>query len=236
MPSFPDSVFSGGRIYRRADKLYRVMWDWERDDFTGDILRPNLPCVFRLGDYGNTNNHHYTKLNKEWQFFWLALCAKVVYNKTLAQLTSLEYDYLAHKLTSVGANTTAFMNDHGLDVFRNWLLGERLGDEDPSLASLVCGGASVSGESFGDYLRVYAFDGNNPPPLVSEIDPYQDPRVFFATTITSVKIGNGYKVNKFSQFDGKDVPVPIVISKPIYFPMKYLVPVLETIKASPYYP
>jgi len=42
-------------------------------------------------------------------------------------------------------------------------------------------------------FKVDHFDGRMPAPLVDTIDPYTDPRVFFATTITDTKVESGYR-------------------------------------------
>ena len=76
--------------------LYRVKWDWELDDFDGEISRPNLPCVFRCGEINNNSSGHYTRLNKEWQFFWFDLCCKIFYNRYHHDLTKKEYQWLAN--------------------------------------------------------------------------------------------------------------------------------------------
>lgn len=224
-------------------KLFFVLRDWEISDFTGDILRPNRPCVFRCGDIENNRDGHYAKLNQEWQFFMFDLASKIVYDgRTHQDLTKTEYDWLAGKFTSVFANSTAFTNQNGFDIKANFITGERLNDELPKIYTLVCGGASVSGTIAANskgmqMLKVDHFNGAAPPPPVETINPYTDPRVFFATTITGVKVNGGYKVNRFPQYGGKDVPVPLIASKDIYYPIKDLRAVENGIqKPSPYYP
>lgn len=222
-------------------QLYFVLRDWERSDFTGEILRPNSPCVFRCGEIDNNLYGHYTRLPQEWQFFMFDLASFVVYNGRYHQeLTQAEYDWLAGRFTSVFANTTAFTNNNGFDVNANFITGERLDSGLPAIYTLVCGGASLSGtiatNSKGvQMLKMDHFDGTQPPPPVVTIDPYTDPRVFFATTITDIKIDSGYKVNRFPQYDGKDVPVPLIASKDIYYPMNDLI-VNGTEKPRPYFP
>jgi hypothetical protein len=246
------------------------MWDWETPDFKGSIRRPNLPCVFRCGEINDHAIGHYVRLTEEWQFFWFDLCCKIYYGKYHQDLTADEREWFGSKWTSVGDTTTAFTNQHGLDRFRNYILKNRLGAQDPKIYTLVCGGASLAGTPV-EYkkgkksvwmLRVAHFDGNRPPPPVETIDPYTDPRVFFANTIRNKRIrgtycikvfeeGNplkpivreiehGYSVNRFPQFhrDGQlyDCPVPLVATEDIYFPMKYLVPISAGAKIFPYFP
>jgi len=226
--------------FASAPALYRVKWDWELDDFDGEISRPKLPCVFRCGEINNNSNGHYTRLNQEWQFFWFDLCCKVFYDRYHQDLTKKEYDWLANKWTGVGGSKTAFMNGKGLNTERNYVLGERMSKEDAAIYTLVCGGASLAGtrvvnDKGVDMLRVNHFDGTKPPPPVDTINPYTDPRVFFATTITARKIADGFSVNPFPQFKGKDVPVPLIASTDIYYPMKDLQAVDGWEKPSPYF-
>ena len=227
-------------ISASSTTLYRVKWDWELDDFGGEIFRPNLPCVFRCGEINNHTNGHYTPLNKEWQFFWFDLCCKVFYERYHQNLTKKEYAWLAKRWTSVGGSKTAFMNQKGLNTKRNYVLGERMDKEEAAIYTLVCGGASLAGtrvvnDKGMEMLKVDHFDGKKPPPPVETINPYTDPRVFFATTITAKKIRDGFSVNPFPQFKGTDVPVPLIASKDIYYPMKDLEIVNGTEKPSPYF-
>ena len=220
--------------------LYRVKWDWELDDFDGEISRSNLPCVFRCGESNNNSNGHYTPLNKEWQFFWFDLCCKVFYKRYHQDLTKKEYEWLAKKWTGVGGSKTAFMNGKGLNTKRNHVLGERMDKEEAAIYTLVCGGASLTGirvvNAKGvEMLKVNHFDGKKPPPPADTINPHTDPRVFFATTITARKIADGFSVNPFPQFKGTDVPIPLIASKNIFYPMKDLQVVEGGQKPSPYF-
>lgn len=248
---------------------YRVMWDWELDDFTG-IWRDELPSVFRCGEINDHSIGHYVTLTKEWQFFWFDLCCKIYYGKYHQDLTPEEYEWLGNRWTALGANKRAFTNLHGLDKFRNYVMGQRLDAEDSKIYTLVCSGASLAGTPVEFkkgrkrmwMLNVAHFDGNKPPPPVETIDPYTDPRVFFATTIRSKtikgtysipvfeegdpaclitrEIKHGYSVNPFPQFrkDDRlvDCPVPLIATQDIYYPLKYLVPISTGSKAFPYFP
>jgi hypothetical protein len=245
---------------------YRVMWDWERDDFHG-ISRPNLPGVFRCGELEDASNGHYVRLDKAWQFFWFDLCSKIYYDgRCHDELSRKEYKWLANRWTILGATKTAFTNQKGLNDFRNYVTDENEGTEDARIYTLVCGGASLAGTLVrgrnGWMLKVEHFDGNKPPPPVDSIDPYTDLRVFFATTIVDAKVhrkysvavfdeetdppgrkvqefDEGYRVNPFPQFmkgeGAMDCPVPLLATKDIYFPLKYLVAIEEGVKAHPYF-
>ena len=249
---------------------YRVMWDWERDKFE-KIKRPNLPGVFRCGELSNHLNGHYVNLTRDWQFFWFDLCCQIYYGRYHQDLTPDEYKWLADKWTGVGATTTAFTNQHGLDDFRNYVLDTNADEEEPMIYTLVCGGATLTGTPVAFkkggknvwMLKVTRFDGKKTPPAVETIDPYTDPRVFFATTITNKRvkekyqlpvfdektsppgykvkeIREGYRVNPFPQFkkDGRalDCPIPLIANQDIYYPLKDLVPLDTTEKPSPYFP
>lgn len=170
------------------------------------------------------------------------LSCRIVYGRTHEALTAEEYDWLANRFTGVFGDRTAFCNMKGFDVKANFITGERLNDELPAIYTLVCGGASLSGtvvtNSKGrQMLKVRHFDGTQPPPSAETIDPYTDPRVFFATTITDAKIDGGYKVNRFPQYQGRDVPVPLIASRDIYYPMSDLrIGGSGPEKPSPYFP
>lgn len=241
--TFPDAtVWQALLEPEQARQYYFVKRDWERSDFSGEITRPNLPCVFRCGEILNSTYGHYTELSKEWQFCIMDMAALIVYGRYHFDLTDAEYDWLAGKVSSVFSSAVAFCNnDNGLDVRRNYLQGINLTAGLPRIYTLVCGGASLSGEVVVNskgirMLKVDYFDASKPPPDVRTIDPYTDPRVFFATTITGIKVGTGYKVFRFPQYDGKDVPVPLIASQPIYYPVSDTTPYQATVKRTPYYP
>ena len=232
---------------------YYVLRDWERLDWKTEHnstpWRPSLPCVFRCGDLDNPQNGHYSPLNRAWQFFAFDLACKSVYNRYHEQLTQAEYDWLADRFASVFGSTIAFCNQgRGFDDEAgnvNFIKGLRLGADLPAIYTLVCGGATLSGmivinNKGAKMLKVDYFDGTLPPPDVKTIDPYTDTRVFFATTITGVKVDGGYKVRRFAQYahDGlvPDVPVPLIARRDIYYPLQDLRAVSGLVKPKPYYP
>lgn len=219
----------------RIPVRYFVLRDWERTDWTGECERNSLPQVRRLGEYANPNNGHYTRLNREWQFFWFDLCSFVVYGRYHSQLTKEEYRWLANRWTGVGGTGIAFMNKHGLDAYRNYVLNVRMDYELPAIYTITGGGASLGGVEVDDRLKVDHFDGTKPPPDVRTIDPYTDPRVFFANSI-GTRADRSLMVYRFAQFGGKDVPVPIVASRDIYYLLKDLERYESAYKRNPYYP
>jgi hypothetical protein len=223
-------------------RAYRVMWDWEIDEFEGDVrgIAP-APCVFRCGERNNNLNGHYTMLNKEWQFFWFDLCCHVVFDCYHQELSKKEYDWLAGRWTGIGGNTTAFTNEKGLDTLRNYVTGERMNKDEAAIYTLVCGGATITGAPVKNdngkwMLKVDHFDGEKPPPPVKTIDPYTDPRVFFANIISNKKAKGGFKVFSFPQLKRMDVPIPLIASRDIYYPMDNLIEIETVHKTGPYFP
>jgi hypothetical protein len=221
--------------------LYYVLRDWERTDFEGYIKRPNLPCVFRCGELVNNTYGHYSQLDADWQFFLMDLLCLSYFGKPRKELTKVERDWMAKRTTAVYAGGRAFANNKGLDQFRNYLTGERMTAGLPAIYTLVCGGASVTGTKVINakgvpMLKVDHFDHAAGPPPIESIDIRTDPRIFFATTITGTKKGDGYAVYRFPQLEGKDVPIPLIAMTDIYYPMNDLRAVTGTVKPSPYWP
>jgi hypothetical protein len=222
-----------------------VKWDWEGlAEYNGGVreVAPD-PCVFRCGELENNQNGHYVTLTPEWQSFWFELCCKACFGRYSQNLSKGHSRWLALRWTSVGGTTTAFTNGHGLDQFRNYILDENRDADPAKIYTLVCGGATLTGtvvkNSKGtDMLKVDHFDGMKLPPPVETIDPNNDPRVFFANIITArwVKPQGGFKVIRFPQFRGKDVPIPLIANTDIYYPLNDLEEISAGIKPSPYYP
>jgi hypothetical protein len=183
------------------------MWDWEGWAVGAKkINRPNLPAVFRCGEIGRPTAAPFVDLTKEWQFFWFDLCCWVCFGRYHDDLTDDEYKWMARKWTSVGDGARAFTNQHGLEKFRNFVTDERPQRKLPKIQALVCGGASLAGTPVQGQknmwmLKVAHFDANRTPPDVRTIDPYADPRVFFATTI-AYNENPGYSLT----FDAKSGP------------------------------
>lgn|GEM_PF-424714 len=225
-------------------RAWRVKFDWEGlAEYKGGVrdIAPD-PCVFRCGELENNRNGHYVALTREWQFFWFDLCSGIYYGRYHRDLTKAEHRWLALRWTNVGASPTAFTNFHGLEKFRNYVLNESMDMELPKIYTLICGGATLTGtvvkNSKGvDMLKVDHFDGTKPPPPVETIDPYNDPRVFFANIITAKRIPGkaGFKVVQFPQFRGKDVPVPLLANTDIYYPLSDLEEITTGIKPPAYY-
>lgn len=221
--------------------LYQVLFDWQRSDFTGTITRPNMPCVFRLGELENSNNGHYTQLTAAWQFFLADLIAMSVYGRAYGSLSRVEKVYIAKRTTAIYSDDRFITNNKGMDVYRNYLLDERMEKELPAIYTLVCGGASLAGEIVTNsrgapMLKVEHFDGTKPPPPIDSIDWRNDPRVFFANSITGTRKEDGYAVYRFPQLAGRDVPIPIVASRDVYFPLAFTRLLADGKKGYPYYP
>ena len=237
--------------------LYFVERDWEcsrwasgvRDmGFTNEGERRHaVPCVFRLGDIEYIDGH-YTYLNKEWQFFTFDLMCLSYYGKPHGALSDVEYKWIANRWANVYHGTTAFTNRQGTNTNRDYV-NDRNQDAEKGIGiyTLVCGGASLSGlvvtnSKRKQMLKVDAFDGTKPPPDVMTINVNTDPRIFFATIISDTRINSGYRTYRFSQLQNPtsgrvyDLPIPIIVSKPSYYPMDDLRIVVDGIKPSPYWP
>ena len=229
------------RVESSASRWY-VLRDWERSDWTGDVLRPNLPCVFRCGELDNAQNGHYSPFGRAWQVFAFNLLALSYYGRVT--MTQDEYRYLGGKFRGVYGAETGFANHEGFGMVDNprvdYVNGQDLGAPEPKVYTLVCGGATLSGlvavnSKGAQMLKVDHFDVTQSPPPIETFHWEEDSRVFFATTITDVKVDGGYKVNRFPQLNGKDVPVPLIASRDIYFPLAD-VRAVSGLKPSPYNP
>jgi len=225
-----------------------VLRDWERSDFAGDITRPNLPMVFRMGQLDYVSATHFTDMTEEIQYFCLGIFSKVYYGRSWRKLSISEYDVLAQKTAALYSGARAFNNRHGMEMYRNYLT-RKIDDMhkdmvDPAIETIITGGATIEGEVVLNrhaekMVKVCHFDATKPMPAPDDIDPFTDPRVFMATTITGKKIGTGYSVNPFPQHVGglsPNVPVPIIARFDIYYRLKDLRPVDGMGKPSPYWP
>lgn len=221
----------GGKIFRPESQpvRYFAKHQWSQAD------GGSRPAVQRCGEYTNALNGHYSAYGMAWQFFAMDLASAIVFGRYHDGLTDAQYTWLAKRLTSVYGTTTAFCNNQGMGVYRNYLTGENKTAEDPKIYTLICTGASLGGVEVGDMLRVDHFDATKPPPDVSTIDPYTDPRVFFATIIGKEADGD-YRVYRFDQLNGFDVPVPLLASRDIYYPLAKLEQYSGSEKRSCYYP
>jgi len=225
-------------------RAWRVKWDWEGTVKFGTSFRKVAPdpCVFRCGELNDNEIGHYVDLTEAWQWFWFELCCKTSFGCYSRNLSRRKRTWLANRWEAVGGNWTAFTNGHGIDLFQNFILGERLDREPPAIYTLVCGGATLTGEVVRngkgvDMLKVDHFDGGKPPPPVESIDLYADPRIFFANIITTKPVKDadkkdiGYRVVRFPQFRGKDVPVPLIANSDIYYPLSDLEEISTGVKA-----
>lgn|SRR6185503_192145 len=241
--------------------LYFVERDWECSRWAGGVrdmgftkegeARHAVPMVFRLGDI-EYHDGHFTYLGREWQLFTFNLLSLSYYGKTYPVLSDVEYDWLANRWASVYGGKTAFTNRQGPERNRNWVTrkeGEMNKDAEKGIGlySMVCGGASITGmvvtnANRNRMLKVDAFDGTNPPPDINTINFKTDPRIFYATIISDFRISGGYKTYRFAQLENpishevKDVPIPIIVSRPAYYPMNDLRAVAGSVKPNPYWP
>jgi len=237
--------------------LYFTLRDWECSRWAGGVrdmgftntgeARHAVPCVFRLGDI-NYIDGHYTYLNREWQFFTFDLMCLMYYGKVHGALSDVEHQWIANRWANVYHGTTAFTNRQGTNTNRDYVNDRnREADKGIGIYTLVCGGASLSGMQVTNdkekrMLRVDTFDGTKPPPDISTIDIRKDPRIFYATIISDKRINGGYSTYRFSQLENPvtkkvyDLPIPIIASKPVFYPMADLRYVADGIKPSAYWP
>lgn len=238
--------------------LYYVLRDWECSRWAGGVrdmgftkegeIRHAVPCVFRLGDLEYIDGH-YTYLNKEWQFFTFDLMCLMYYGKVHGALSDLEYNWIANRWANVYHGTTAFTNRQGTNTNRDYVNDRNMdASKGIGIYTLVCGGASLeslgvfTNKTGGRMVQVNTFDGTKPPPDVTKLDIRTDPRIFYATIISDKRINSGYRTYRFSQLQNPtsgrvyDLPIPIVTSKPSFYPMADLRYVADGIKPSPYHP
>ena len=192
------------------------------------------PAVQRVGEYSNHLNGHYTQFGMAWQFFAMDLASFIVFGKYHDGLNDAQYLWLANRLTQVYGSGVAFDNGKGLTTHKNYLTGENKDADEAEIYTLICTGASLGGVEVGNMLKVDHFDGTKSPPDVSTIDPYTDPRVFFATIIG--KGTSGYRVYRFDQLGGADVPIPFIAKRDVYYPLDDLEKYVSDSKRSCYYP
>jgi hypothetical protein len=248
-----DIVMNDGQVVTLKPKVilpptglgyYFVLRDWERADFKGTITRPDLPMVFRCGELDNPQNHYFSALTSAWQFFSFNLFSLVFYGMTWEKLADVEYNWLAQKWASTFADATAFANNHGVDIYRNFITRKAIDqnkDKDlPAIATIICGGASLQGEVVLDskgkkMLKVRHFDANQLPPSIDTINIETDPRIFFATTVTGSEPPD-VGCNRFPQLRPKDTPIPLIAMSDIYYPINDLRFVVGNTKPKPYWP
>ena len=226
-----------------------ALHDWQFPPFQLRYIAPQMsgtPQVQRVGDIENPQNGHYTRLTKEWQWFWFDLACKAVFGVYHQSLSKEDFNWLSQRWTAVGSSDKAFNNKQGLDDYHNYVRDERRDKKDPAIYSLICGGAALRGvrveNSRGEWMiRLESFDGTKPPPPVESIDLARDPRIFFANNISRTRIRDGYRVFRFSQFSKpeinmyRDVPVPLITSKPVYYYAERMRWVEGRNKPSPYF-
>ena len=94
---------------------------------------------------------------------------------------------------------------------------------------LICGGNTVLGSApvqneHGEWMvRLYSFDANEHPP-VATLEMLDDPRVLWATVISTTQLPDGsYRLFRFPQLhDGTSVPYPYLTVEPYYYPLEEL--------------
>ena len=111
------------------------------------------------------------------------------------------------------------------DPRADYINGENLGYGLPKIASLITGGNILSGrEESGDLVIDY-LDGTKAPPSTDEINRTTAPWLIQYATVAKMNC----QVIRFPYLSNAerniylDVPVPIIASQPIWFPLSKLV-------------
>lgn len=165
--------------------------------------RKGAPCpeVYRL------EPHHYSEMTEAWQHF----------------MFDINPGMLPNNFAGLYNNSTAFTNENGFTdnpatSRADYINMETLDRPNPRIATLICGGAALSGMVEGTDLIVNTLNGNQPPPNIKRINPQTTPWFFFRAVI----IGDGGGVYEFPYMKGKDVWVPIIARFQVRFPLSKL--------------
>ena len=188
--------------------------------------KDSRPEVNRLGNY------HYWKFNAAWQRYCFGLLAWSKHAEGTPE-------YFIQAFNSLYAGNRAFTNFKGVDEYANFITEERLDEELPEVATLVCGGSVLTGYEDGDNLVVETMNSEAfPPDIYDDANPQTKPWLFTCATIVTTTLVDGKpKVIPFPQLDGADVWVPIVSNHnrgAMTYPLSALTKVTSVPR--PYYP
>lgn len=176
-------------------QLYFIKHDWE----IGGFLRSpsNAPEVHELG--------HYTRLTKDWQFFWYRLNNPVGF-------TEAKWKQAWKSYTAGGpVETPAFItDDRGSDTRTDYVSGV-MRNEDMEIECLFCGGNVITGREWKDskgvwWLTPEYLDAFNPPPVGMTYETH--PWFIHHAVNVAGKVGF-QKANPFPQFGGRNTGLPI---------------------------
>ena len=211
-------------------RRYWVKPDW-LSPYWGYGPRPAAPApaVNRSGEILNRTSFRRARLTEAWQWFWADLMALAKYQRVYSALTLDEKAFISRAFGGLTGDHLAFTNNAGSSTKNCYPCGETDRGEDMKLDPLICGGNTLLGSDpvrneRGEWMvKMYSFDANQPPP-VATLDMLNDPRVLWATIISTKKFPDGsYSLFGFPQLkDGTPVPYPYMTVEDYYYPLEEL--------------
>jgi hypothetical protein len=157
---------------------------------------------------------------EEWQWF----AYKLLDNQNDGRLT---HEKVIQAFSSLYSSTTAFCNGNGVESYRNYITGNIYSEHRllplPKVFPIITGGNVVTGEEAVikdiHYLRVEHLEGTPNYDITKEKYPWL---IQYATQIYTTKVGDGYVVGRFPQMAGLDVPVPLLMTGDVFYPLANL--------------
>lgn len=194
------------------------------------------PDVFILGEAANNTNSHAVKMGKDQQWFCANIMALSEYRHRMFNLdgtrtgllTNDQHDHIARAYTGTYSAGVAFWNlmgsGYGYEPLQNWVTGENLDGELPGFDKIrTCGTNSHKGQIVGTNVLIDTWNVDNLP-LDCDISILKDHRIVWATIIKNNDLKNpnypdgSFPVYKFPRLT-KDVPIPLVTKKDVYYPL-----------------
>ena len=187
------------------------------------------PAVNRSGVIVDSSYFRRARLTEEWQWFWVDLLSLSKYQRVYSQLTRDEKAFIARAFSGLTGDHLAFTNNAGSATKNCYPCGETDRGEDMKIDPLICGGNTVLGgdpvlNARGEWMvPIYSFNANEPPP-VATLAMLDDPRVLWATIISTKQLPDGsYSLFGFPQLkDGTPVPYPYLTVEQYYYPLEEL--------------
>ncbi len=187
------------------------------------------PAVNRSGEIDDRTSFRRARLNEEWQWFWADLLSLSKFRRGYAELTVDQQAFISRSFGGLTGDHLAFTNNAGSSTKNCYPCGQTDRGEDMKIDPLICGGNTVFGgdpvpNARGQWMvKVHSFDASQPPP-VATLDMLDDPRVLWATIISTTRYPDGsYHLFGFPQLkDGTPVPYPYMTAEPYYYPLEEL--------------
>jgi len=211
-------------------RRYWVKPDWLSPHW-GYQPRPAAPApaVNRSGEVVDSSYFRRARLTEEWQWFWVDLLSLSKYQRVYSVLTSDEKAFIVRAFSGLTGDHLAFTNNAGSTTKNCYPCGETDRGEDMKIDPLICGGNTVLGgdpvqNERGEWMvKIYSFNANEPPP-VATLEMLDDPRVLWATIISTRQLPDGsFSLFGFPQLkDGTSVPYPYLTVEDYYYPLEEL--------------